>query len=174
MPVILARKGKVTGERSLSFILGNMLSAGGLCCQASMLAMSQPAVAQLRHPPNGTRHLFSPSLAVMISAGFCHLLGDAIQQLTQSIKYPLAPFLCACGFMATLIADQVVEGATEQHRQPIPVLVSSTHGSNLSKVIWLLVPSAILTWLQERGDAARNDVAGCRLAHHHRLPSRLN
>lgn len=29
LPVILARKGQATGERSLSFILGNMLSAGG-------------------------------------------------------------------------------------------------------------------------------------------------
>lgn len=35
MPVILARKGQGTGQRSLSFVLGNMLSAGGKhrsCC----------------------------------------------------------------------------------------------------------------------------------------------
>jgi hypothetical protein len=60
--------------------------------------------------------------AVMISAGFCHLLGDAIDQLTRSIKYPLAPFLCACGFMSTLIADQIVEAANH-HPPDIPVLV---------------------------------------------------
>ena len=29
MPVILARKGQAAGQRSLSFVLGNMLSAGG-------------------------------------------------------------------------------------------------------------------------------------------------
>jgi hypothetical protein len=58
----------------------------------------------------------------MISAGFCHLLGDAIDQLTRSIKYPLAPFLCACGFMSTLIADQIVEAANH-HPPDIPVLV---------------------------------------------------
>lgn len=29
LPVVLARNGKETGERSLSFVLGNMLSAGG-------------------------------------------------------------------------------------------------------------------------------------------------
>lgn len=77
LPVILARRGRATGERSLSFVLGNMLSAG-----------------------------------VMISAGFCHLLGDAIQTLTQTVEFPLAPFLCACGFLSTLLADQVVEGIT--------------------------------------------------------------
>ena len=60
----------------------------------------------------------------MISAGFCHLLGDAIDQLTRSVKYPLAPFLCACGFMSTLIADQIVEAANH-HPPDIPVLVRS-------------------------------------------------
>lgn len=79
LPVILARNGRGTGERSLAFVLGNMLSAG-----------------------------------VMISAGFCHLLGDAIKTLTQAMAYPLAPFLCACGFLMTLVADQIVEGATSK------------------------------------------------------------
>mmetsp|Transcript_8358 Transcript_8358/g.25051 ORF Transcript_8358/g.25051 Transcript_8358/m.25051 type:complete len:421 (+) Transcript_8358:407-1669(+) len=86
LPVVLARNGKETGERSLSFVLGNMLSAG-----------------------------------VMVSAGFCHLLGDAIEQLTKSFKYPLAPFLCACGFMSTLVADQIVEVVTAKPRE-FPVL----------------------------------------------------
>ncbi len=60
----------------------------------------------------------------MISAGFCHLLGDAIVALTQSFTYPLAPFLCACGFMSTLIADQIVEAASGHHPPEVPVLVS--------------------------------------------------
>lgn len=68
--------------------------------------------------------------AVMISAGFCHLLGDAIEQLTRSYKYPLAPFLCACGFMSTLIADQVVEAANH-HTPAIPVLVRCQLEDNL-------------------------------------------
>lgn len=79
LPVILARNGRGTGDRSLAFVLGNMLSAG-----------------------------------VMISAGFCHLLGDAIKTLNQALAYPLAPFLCACGFLMTLVADQIVEGATSK------------------------------------------------------------
>ncbi len=58
----------------------------------------------------------------MVSAGFCHLLGDAIEQLTKAVKYPLAPFLCACGFMSTLVADQIVEVVTAKPREH-PVLV---------------------------------------------------
>lgn len=60
----------------------------------------------------------------MVSAGFCHLLGDAIEQLTKSFKYPLAPFLCACGFMSTLVADQIVEVVTAKPRE-FPVLVGA-------------------------------------------------
>lgn len=64
--------------------------------------------------------------AVMISAGFCHLLGDAIETLTQTVKYPLAPFLCACGFLSTLLADQIVEGVTSKPPSHfIPVSVRS-------------------------------------------------
>lgn len=60
----------------------------------------------------------------MISAGFCHLLGDAIETLTQTVEYPLAPFLCACGFLSTLLADQIVEGVTSKppsHFIPVSV-----------------------------------------------------
>lgn len=56
------------------------------------------------------RHVHVRMRAVMISAGFVHLLGDSIKQLVASFNYPLAPFLCACGYLFTLVADQTVEG----------------------------------------------------------------
>ena len=72
LPVFLCRRHQRKGGtgRSLSFVIGNMLSAG-----------------------------------VMVSAGFCHLLGDAILQMPQFHEFPLAPFLCGCGFLLTLCAD---------------------------------------------------------------------
>lgn len=41
----------------------------------------------------------------MISAGFVHLLGAAVQELDPTAVFPLAPFLCGLGFILTLIAD---------------------------------------------------------------------
>lgn len=47
--------------------------------------------------------------AVMISAGFVHLLGSAVEELPVSTKhgFPWAPFLCATGYLITLVADQL-------------------------------------------------------------------
>lgn len=44
---------------------------------------------------------------VMISAGFVHLLGSAVEELNPGSLFPLAPFLCGLGFILTLIADFV-------------------------------------------------------------------
>ena len=50
-----------------------------------------------------------PLAAVMVSAGFVHLLGAAIVDMgaLQKRDFPWAPFLCACGFLVTLTADQL-------------------------------------------------------------------
>lgn len=45
----------------------------------------------------------------MISAGFVHLLGAAVQELNPRAVFPLAPFLCGLGFILTLIADHTAE-----------------------------------------------------------------
>ena len=52
--------------------------------------------------------------AVMISAGFVHLLGTAIKELDPMARFPLAPFLCGLGFLVTLVADHLAE--TLSHR----------------------------------------------------------
>ncbi len=49
------------------------------------------------------------ALAVMVSAGFVHLLGQAIKELNPHDRFPLAPFLCGLGFLVTLVADHVAE-----------------------------------------------------------------
>lgn len=46
-------------------------------------------------------------LIVMISACFCHLLAEALPETERAIpNFPLAPFLCALGYLLTLTADQ--------------------------------------------------------------------
>lgn len=47
--------------------------------------------------------------AVMVSAGFVHLLGAAVKQLNPGAVFPLAAFLCGLGFILTLVADHAVE-----------------------------------------------------------------
>lgn len=53
--------------------------------------------------------------AVMISAGFVHLLGTAIKELDPLKRFPLAPFLCGLGFLVTLVADQVASMLSERN-----------------------------------------------------------
>ncbi|KAL4853724.1 putative serine/threonine protein phosphatase 2A regulatory subunit B''gamma [Chlorella vulgaris] len=49
---------------------------------------------------------------VMVSAGFCHLLGEALLQMRGLTgRFPLAPFLCGCGYMLTLVADKIAANA---------------------------------------------------------------
>ena len=57
----------------------------------------------------------SLSGAVMISAGFVHLLGTAIKELDPMNRFPLAPFLCGLGFLVTLVADQVAGILSERN-----------------------------------------------------------
>jgi len=47
------------------------------------------------------------SAGVMLSAGFCHLLGEALKQMPK-MQFPLAPFLCGLGYLLTLLADRFV------------------------------------------------------------------
>lgn len=55
-------------------------------------------------------------LAVMVSAGFVHLLGQAIVELPvrDDTVFPWAPFLCGVGFLSTLLADQYAESLSEK------------------------------------------------------------
>ena len=52
--------------------------------------------------------------AVMISAGFVHLLGTAIKELDPMNRFPLAPFLCGLGFLVTLVADHLAETLSQR------------------------------------------------------------
>lgn len=63
----------------------------------------------------------------MLSAGFCHLLADALRHLAFVGRFPMAPFLSATGYLITLLADQIVqllttdaEGHQEQHQLGSP------------------------------------------------------
>ncbi|KAK2077085.1 hypothetical protein QBZ16_004719 [Prototheca wickerhamii] len=64
------------------------------------------------------------SAGVMVSAGFCHLLGDAISDMPE-IAFPLAPFLCGVGFILTLICDAAATRAAS--RSVDAVALSSCH-----------------------------------------------
>ncbi|KFM26245.1 Zinc transporter ZIP1 [Auxenochlorella protothecoides] len=63
------------------------------------------------------------SAGVMVSAGFCHLLGDALEQM-PAMDFPLAPFLCGVGFLLTLLCDAAVVHASSG---PVP----GCHGAGL-------------------------------------------
>lgn len=45
------------------------------------------------------------SAGVMVSAGFCHLLGEAVKQM-PAMQFSLATFLCGLGYLLTLCADK--------------------------------------------------------------------
>ncbi|EFN51036.1 hypothetical protein CHLNCDRAFT_141521 [Chlorella variabilis] len=49
-------------------------------------------------------------IGVMVSAGFCHLLGEALKQMPR-MTFPLAPFLCGTGYLFTLVADKIAASA---------------------------------------------------------------
>ncbi len=53
----------------------------------------------------------------MLSAGLVHLLGESQAQIglvpLARRPYPLGPFLCALGFLITLLADQVAGALAE-------------------------------------------------------------
>jgi hypothetical protein len=52
--------------------------------------------------------------SVMLSAGFCHLLADALRQLAFIGRFPIATFLAAVGYLITLLADQIVTAITAE------------------------------------------------------------
>jgi len=45
------------------------------------------------------------SAGVMVSAGFCHLLGEAVKTM-PAMQFSLATFLCGLGYLVTLCADK--------------------------------------------------------------------
>eukprot|EP00887_Chlorella_sp_A99_P008196 scaffold12.g8196.t1 len=55
------------------------------------------------------------SAGVMVSAGFCHLLGEAVKLMPQHHQFPLATFLCGTGFLLTLVADKIAHSASGGH-----------------------------------------------------------
>mmetsp|Transcript_4530 Transcript_4530/g.7693 ORF Transcript_4530/g.7693 Transcript_4530/m.7693 type:complete len:443 (-) Transcript_4530:493-1821(-) len=59
---------------------------------------------------------------VMLAAGFCHLLADALIDLafieTPYKRFPMANFLAAIGFLVTLASDQVVHMISEPASVP--------------------------------------------------------
>lgn len=59
--------------------------------------------------------VYTPFFTVMVSAGFCHLLADAERRLHSEGHFPLAPFLCALGFLLTLFADNVAHHLSAKH-----------------------------------------------------------
>jgi zinc transporter 1/2/3 len=66
------------------------------------------------------------SAGVMVSAGFCHLLGEALKQMPPSMFFPMAPFLCGLGFLLTLCADRAaaaLSGADERPPAPVELAV---------------------------------------------------
>lgn len=72
------------------------------------------------------------SAGVMVSAGLCHLLGEAIRDMnriqsmshnqqgddvrknTYSHEFPWATFLCGCGLLVTLCADKLASIVSQQ------------------------------------------------------------
>lgn len=64
---------------------------------------------------------------VFIAAGFCHLLPDATEALSDAmgIDYPVAPLLCSLGMLAMLIIDQLTTRAiAKRGTAPAPVRLS--------------------------------------------------
>lgn len=58
-------------------------------------------------------HAFALPHAVMLSAGFCHLLAESLPELSFIGEFPMATFLAALGYLVTLMADQLVQALTE-------------------------------------------------------------
>ena len=52
------------------------------------------------------------SAGVMVSAGFCHLLGEALKVMPRGMQFPLAPFLCGAGYILTLVMDKIAHTAS--------------------------------------------------------------
>jgi len=53
------------------------------------------------------------SAGVMVSAGFVHLLGDAIEDMGRT-DFPVAPLLCATGLLMTIVADAFASSLAQE------------------------------------------------------------
>ena len=85
------------------------LLCSGTCC---LPEVCKPAAQCPR--PHAQERADLGAAAVMVSAGFVHLLGAAIVEMgaLHARDFPWAPFLCACGFLVTLLADQLATGVS--------------------------------------------------------------
>lgn len=72
-------------------------------------------------------------ILVMISACFCHLLAEALEDTEDATpNFPLAPFLCAFGYLLTLSADQYATYISKKthHHHNGTTLLKSDHTSS--------------------------------------------
>ena len=69
----------------------------------------------------------------MVSAGFVHLLGQAIVELPVLVEtsFPWAPFLCGVGFLSTLLADQYAEAISERRSGASSPMLGGLRGCHL-------------------------------------------
>ena len=66
------------------------------------------------------------SAGVMVSAGFVHLLGEAVRQMPEAMQFSMATFLCGLGYLLTLVADKAasfLSGASAYGDEPVEVRV---------------------------------------------------
>lgn len=85
-----------------------MRRTGGHC----ILTPISPARLGPPSPPCAPCPALAP-LAVMLSAGFCHLLADSLREVAFVGRFPIATFLAALGYIITLLADQIVTYVAE-------------------------------------------------------------
>ena len=84
-------------------------------------------------------------LAVMVSAGFVHLLGQAIKELNPHDRFPVAPFLCGLGFLVTLVADHVAEVLSHRNGWEAPEghCMSPTLDGEMTRLQHVLAPEPL-------------------------------
>ncbi|PNW82918.1 hypothetical protein CHLRE_06g299600v5 [Chlamydomonas reinhardtii] len=102
------------------------------------------------------------SAGVMLSAGFCHLLADAHRHILFAGRFPLANFLAACGYIITLVADQVVQAVSEANAASSSVVAGGGAGE------YRKLPAAELTSALARSNTDTGlTTAVHREGHHH-------
>lgn len=124
----------------LSRFIFDLLSAIALAFTAAVGAYLPVVLSQKDQQRGGSGRSYSfilgnmLSAGVMVSAGFCHLLGDAIAQMPHFHQFPMATFLCGCGFLLTLCADSAAtmlsssgQHATEGELGMLEMAISSPH-----------------------------------------------
>lgn len=113
----------------LSRFVFDLLAAITLGVTAAIGAYAPVLLAKRDRLKGGTGRSFTFilgnlfSAGVMVSAGFCHLLGEALKQM-PNMQFPLAPFLCGCGYLATLCADTFASSVSDlghRHNSDAPL-----------------------------------------------------